>query len=289
MSRCLQLTSIAATPRACNAGIAHGTLRRRSCFSNNDVCRAAAFLERLLGPREADTHVGSAAAVLLRPGERVIDSAGLTVDPDARWLPAASGSARALCDDPATDAPRPHRRRRRLPAQRARTGRWPRRADLPLPGGPRPRAASVRCRLEQRRSSRRPRGPRRLRHRGSGLLHAAPPPRGAARGYLLRRYGILSGRRAPRAFATEALRDGARRRVLARPDGAAAARLGRLARGAADHPAMAPSDGLDTPSASSRACDRAASTARLPRPQRRPSPPRPPRRARRDYKAAAFR
>jgi N-acetylglucosaminyl-diphospho-decaprenol L-rhamnosyltransferase len=47
---------------------------------NNDVLLDPACLERLVAPLEADETVGSVAALMLAPGERTIDSFGVTAD-----------------------------------------------------------------------------------------------------------------------------------------------------------------------------------------------------------------
>lgn len=47
---------------------------------NNDVQLRPDFLERLIAPLTADPAVGSVAALMLRPGERSIDSFGVTAD-----------------------------------------------------------------------------------------------------------------------------------------------------------------------------------------------------------------
>lgn len=75
---------------ACNAGIAHGS-GGAIVLLNNDVIAPPRFLEQMVAPLEADTHMGSVAAVLLRPGEHVIDSAGLTADPTLAGFPRLQG------------------------------------------------------------------------------------------------------------------------------------------------------------------------------------------------------
>jgi GT2 family glycosyltransferase len=64
---------------ACNAAVAagHGEL---VVVMNNDVDARADFLQRLTAPFAAGPRLGSVAALLLRPGERQIDSVGLVAD-----------------------------------------------------------------------------------------------------------------------------------------------------------------------------------------------------------------
>jgi GT2 family glycosyltransferase len=65
--------------RAVNLGVAAG---EGECvvLLNNDVELRPDCLARLVAPLEHDAGVGSAAAVLLQPGERLIDSVGVTTD-----------------------------------------------------------------------------------------------------------------------------------------------------------------------------------------------------------------
>ena len=58
---------------------------------NNDVDARSDFLERLLAPLAQDPAVGSVAALMLQPGERLIDSAGLTADPTLAGFPRLQG------------------------------------------------------------------------------------------------------------------------------------------------------------------------------------------------------
>lgn len=188
---------------ACNAGIAHG-VGEAIVLLNNDVIGPPRFLERLLAPLDADTHVGSVAAVLLQPGERVIDSAGLTADPTLAGFPRLQG--------------RPERsattRHPMLLGPTGAAGAY-RRAALAEVGGLDERIflyqedLDLALRLCTAGWSSVLAHDARAIHLGSATAgrgsvlqrkHAA-----AARGYLLRRYGVLQGRRAPRALATEAI------------------------------------------------------------------------------------
>jgi N-acetylglucosaminyl-diphospho-decaprenol L-rhamnosyltransferase len=85
---------------ACNAAVAAGSAEL-VVMLNNDVDARPDFLERLLAPFAARPRLGSVAALLLRPGEREIDSAGLVADctlagfPRFHGLPPAAARASA--------------------------------------------------------------------------------------------------------------------------------------------------------------------------------------------------
>jgi N-acetylglucosaminyl-diphospho-decaprenol L-rhamnosyltransferase len=188
---------------ACNAGIAHG-VGEAIVLLNNDVIVPPQFLERLLAPLDADTHIGSAASLLLQPGERVIDSAGLTADPTLAGFPRLQG-----CPERSATTRHPM-----LLGPTGAAGAY-RRAALAEVGGLDERIflyqedLDLALRLCAAGWSSVLAHDARAIHLGSTTAgrgsssqrrHAA-----AARGYLLRRYGILHGRRAPRALATEAI------------------------------------------------------------------------------------
>jgi GT2 family glycosyltransferase len=199
----VELGSNCGYTRAVNRGVgaSHGEYL---VLLNNDVLLDSACLERLVAPLEADERVGSVAALMLAPGGRRIDSFGVTAD---RTL---AGFAR-LQGHPAADAslPKPV-----LTGPEGTAGAYRRRAweeaggldetiraymeilDLAL----RLRAAgwrtagapdAVGVHLGSRTYGRRSTTQRRL--------------AGFSRGYLLRRYGVLRSRSAPRALATEAI------------------------------------------------------------------------------------
>ena len=66
-------------PVACNTAAAAGS-GDALIMMNNDVDAREDFVERLVAPLEHDARIGSVAALLLRPGETAIDSAGLVAD-----------------------------------------------------------------------------------------------------------------------------------------------------------------------------------------------------------------
>lgn len=188
---------------ACNAGIAHGA-GEAIVLLNNDVIVPPRFLERLLAPLDADTHIGSVASVLLQPGERVIDSAGLTADPTLAGFPRLQGQ-------PERSATMRHPM---LLGPAGAAGAY-RRAALVEVGGLDERIFLYQEDLDLALRLCTAGWGSVLAHDARAIhLGSATAGRGstlqrkhaaAARGYLLRRYGVLQGRRAPRALATEAI------------------------------------------------------------------------------------
>jgi len=188
---------------ACDAGVAAGN-GDVVVLLNNDVDAEPEFLARLVAPLEDDARAGSVAATLVQPGGALIDSVGLTAD---RTL---AGFAR-LHGRPLAEA---GAERPRLAGPSGGAGAYRRRAWEET-GGLDERIFAYHEDLDLAL---------RLRALGWGAL-AAPDARGLhaggatmgrraasqreragfARGYLLRRYGVLRTPAAPRALATEAL------------------------------------------------------------------------------------
>ncbi|MGH2854511.1 MAG: glycosyltransferase, partial [Solirubrobacteraceae bacterium] len=77
-------------PEAGNRAVAAGS-GEVVVLLNNDVDVRPDFLERLVAPLEQDPQVGSVAALLLQPGERLIDSAGLAADVTLGGFPRLQG------------------------------------------------------------------------------------------------------------------------------------------------------------------------------------------------------
>jgi N-acetylglucosaminyl-diphospho-decaprenol L-rhamnosyltransferase len=75
---------------ACNHGVAAGSAEI-VVLLNNDVDCHPDFLEHLVAPLETDARVGSVASLMLQPGERLIDSAGLTADVTLGGFPRLQG------------------------------------------------------------------------------------------------------------------------------------------------------------------------------------------------------
>jgi N-acetylglucosaminyl-diphospho-decaprenol L-rhamnosyltransferase len=170
---------------------------------NNDVDCRPDFLARLAAPLAADPELGAVAALLLQPDERLIDSVGLCADVTLAGFPRLHG----------------------LPASRS-TDTWPKLA------GPVGAAAAYRRTaweqvggLDERITAYMEDLDLALRLRSAGWTAAAAVGAvgvhvgsathahrsssqrrlaGFARGYLLRRYGVLRGGAAARALATEA-------------------------------------------------------------------------------------
>jgi N-acetylglucosaminyl-diphospho-decaprenol L-rhamnosyltransferase len=187
---------------ACNRGVAAGS-GEIVVLLNNDVDCRPDFLERLIAPL-ADERVGAVAALMLQPGERLIDSAGLAADVTLGGFPrlqgldvAQAGSRQPLLAGPAGTAAA----YRRVAWERVGgldEGIFAYMEDFEL--GLRLRSAgwnavvatdAVGVHLGSATHGHRSAWQRR--HGGFG------------RGYMLRRYGLLRGRTAPRTLATEAV------------------------------------------------------------------------------------
>jgi GT2 family glycosyltransferase len=191
-------------PVACNAAVAAGR-EDLVVMLNNDVDARPDFLERLVAPFAARPRLGSVAALLLRPGEREIDSAGLVADPTLAGFPrlhcrppAAAGRATG----PALTGPAGAAGAFRRVAWTQVGGldesivAYSEDLDLAL----RLRAAGWETALAVDAVAV---------HLGSATLgHRSAEQRrksGHARAYLLRRYRVPRSRLAPRALATEAI------------------------------------------------------------------------------------
>jgi GT2 family glycosyltransferase len=188
---------------SCNLGVREGS-GDVIVWINNDVDARPDFLERLLAPMESDPKVGSVSSVMLQPGERIIDSVGLTVDPTLNGFP----------------------RLQWQPAERAAERE-------PVPVGPSGTAAAYRRRaweeiggLDEHIFAYYEDLDLALRLRAAGWSAAVAPDAvgvhlgsathghrssrqraygGYSRGYIMRRYRVLRGRHALRAAATEAV------------------------------------------------------------------------------------
>jgi GT2 family glycosyltransferase len=188
-------------PVACNAAVAAGEAEL-VVMMNNDVDTRPDFLERLCRPFDARPRLGSVASVLLVPGEQRIDSVGLVADstlsgfPRHQGRPAAeAGLARPRLSGPAGAAAAFRRAAwREVGGLDQRISAYMEDLDLAL----RLRAAgwSTTVALDAVAI-----------HIGGATFgrRSADQRRrfGYSRGYLLRRYGLLSGRQAPRTLATE--------------------------------------------------------------------------------------
>ena len=187
-------------PEACNRGVAAGT-NEIIVLLNNDVDVHPEFLERLIAPlRRAE--VGSVAALLLQPGDRGIDSVGMTADailsgfPRLRGLPVTEAdiAAPVLLGPGGSAAAYRRRAWEQVGGLDESIDFYMEDFDLALRLG----IAGWQCVAEPRAVGV---------HIGSathGRRSASSRRYGAfGRGYILRRYGLLRGRTALRALGTE--------------------------------------------------------------------------------------
>jgi N-acetylglucosaminyl-diphospho-decaprenol L-rhamnosyltransferase len=188
---------------ACNAGARAGEGEVVVLLNNDVECRAD-FLERLCAPLKHEPRAGSVAALMLQPGERLIDSVGLTCDTTLAAFPRLRGLARQCAG-----AARP------VLAGPAGTAAAYRRSAWEQVGG---LDETITAYMEDFDLA--------LRLRSAGWETIAAPDAvgvhlgsatygrrtaaqrlhgGFARGYVLRRYGVLAGHAAPRALLTETI------------------------------------------------------------------------------------
>jgi len=188
---------------ACNRGVAAGA-GEVAVLLNNDVDVRTDFLERLVAPLQADPEVGSVAALMLQPGERLIDSAGLAADVALGSFPRLQGLdvGQANRERPVLTGPAGTAAAYRRSAWEQLSGldeeifAYMEDFDLAL----RLRSAGWKAVLAADAVGV---------HLGSATHgHRSAWQRrhgGFGRGYMLRRYGLLRGTTAPRALATETL------------------------------------------------------------------------------------
>lgn len=201
--RVIELGANLGFPFACNRGVTAGT-GEVVVLLNNDVEVRPDFLEKLVGPIEDDPSLGSTAALLLQPGERTIDCIGLTADPTLAGFPRLRGRPVSEAASPAPVLAGPcggggaYRRKAWDEvggldegvlfygedmdlALRIRAAGWETAAV--------PEAVAV--------------------HLGSATAGVRSSWQryhgGFARGYFLRRYGILASKAGPRALLTEGI------------------------------------------------------------------------------------
>jgi N-acetylglucosaminyl-diphospho-decaprenol L-rhamnosyltransferase len=186
---------------ACNRGVEQGDGEVVVLLNNDVYCRRD-WLERLVAPLEVEPVTGSVACLLVQPGEQLIDSVGLCADPTLAGFPRLAGLpvARAADPRPALAGPAGGAAAYRRTAWEQIGGldeaifAYSEDLDLALRlrGGGwgaavAPEAVGVHL------------GSATHGHRTAWQRRHA----GFARGYLLRRYGVLRGPQAPRALATE--------------------------------------------------------------------------------------
>lgn len=187
---------------ACNRGVEQGDGEVVVLLNNDVYCRPD-WLERLVAPLEAEPATGSVACLLVQPGEQLIDSVGLCADPTLAGFPRLAGQAVARASDaqPALTGPAGGAAAYRRSAWEQVGGldeaifAYSEDLDLALRlrgadwgAAVVPEAVAVHL------------GSATHGHRTAWQRRHA----GFARGYLLRRYGVMRGRHAARALATEA-------------------------------------------------------------------------------------
>ena len=189
-------------PEACNRGVDAGS-GEIVVLLNNDVDCHPDFLERLVAPLR-DPTVGSVASLMLQPGGEGIDSMGLSADAVLAGFPRLQGLPAGHAHD-ATP----------ILAGAAGAAAAYRRVAWEQVGGLDETIVAymedfdlaLRLRMVGWRSVAEPDavgvhlGSATNGHRSSWQRRQG----GYGRGYLLRRYGLLRGRTAPRALATEAV------------------------------------------------------------------------------------
>jgi N-acetylglucosaminyl-diphospho-decaprenol L-rhamnosyltransferase len=187
---------------ACNRGVSAGS-GAFVVLLNNDVDCHPDFLARLVAPLEQDSSVGAVAALMLQPGERLIDSAGLTADVTLGGFPRLQGLGleRAQAEHPVLAGPAGTAAAYRRCAWEQVGGldetifAYMEDFDLALrlrSAGWEAAVAADAVGVHLGSATHGHRSAWQRRHAGFG------------RGYLLRRYGLLQGRTAPRTLATEA-------------------------------------------------------------------------------------
>jgi N-acetylglucosaminyl-diphospho-decaprenol L-rhamnosyltransferase len=188
--------------RACNRGVSEGS-GEIVVLLNNDVDCRPDLLEQLMLPLE-DPSVGSVAPLMLQPDGELIDSIGLTADVTLAGFPRQQGRPSARARDPLPTLVGPSGT-----AAAYRRSAWEEVGGLDetIFAYMEDFDLALRLRIAGWRSIAVPEAVG-IHHGSSTFGHRSAQQRrhgGFARGYLLRRYGVLRGRTAPRALATEAI------------------------------------------------------------------------------------
>jgi GT2 family glycosyltransferase len=201
--RLIELATNAGFPAACNRGAASGDADVVVLLNNDVECRPD-FLERLVAPLREDERLGSTCALLLTPGETTIESFGLAVDPTLAGYPRLRGLPVAALNGAAPT----------LAGPSGAAGAYRRSAWESVGGldeGVFAYAEDVDLALRLRAA-----GWTSTAVRDAVAIHVGSASAvtrsawqryqgGFARGYFLRRYGVMTGRFALRALATEAM------------------------------------------------------------------------------------
>lgn len=188
---------------ACNLGVRTGS-GEIVVLLNNDVDCRADFLARLIAPLAEHERVGAVAALMLQPGERLIDSAGLVADVTLGGFPRLQGldATQATSQQPKLAGPAGTAAAYRRVAWEQVGGldegifAYMEDFDLALrlrSAGWEAAVATDAIGVHLGSATHGHRSAWQRRHGGFG------------RGYMLSRYGLLSGRGAIRTLATETL------------------------------------------------------------------------------------
>ena len=189
-------------PQACNRGVGAGS-GEIVVMLNNDVDCNADFLEKLVRPL-GDPSVGSVASLLLQPGGATIDSMGLAADSVLAGFPRLHGLPAGCAHDtsPVLAGPAGAAAAYRRTAWEQVGG-----LDETIVAYMEDFDLALRLRMAGWRAVAEPEAAGV--HLGSATNGFRSPWQrlqgGFGRGYVLRRYGLLRGRTAPRALATEAV------------------------------------------------------------------------------------
>ncbi len=189
--------------RAVNEGVRRGD-GEYVVLLNNDVQLRAGCLEALVAPLEQDAKIGSVAALMLAPGERTIDSFGITVDVTLAGFARLRGhpAAQASLGKPVLAGPEGSAGAYRRTAWEQVGG-----LDQTIRAYMEVLDLALRLRAAGWKTTGSPNAVGV--HLGSSTYgHRSPAQRrlaGFSRGYLLRRYGVIRTRAAARALATEAI------------------------------------------------------------------------------------
>jgi len=187
-------------PKACNGGVAAGSGETLVLLNNDVDCRPD-FLERLVAPLR-DARVGSVASLVLQSDERSVDSVGVTADITLAGFQRMHGMPLAHAQG----------RRPLVTGPEGTAGAYRRSAweqvgglDETIPAYMDIFDLALRLRNAGWRAACAPDAVGV--HLGSATYGSASPAlrrlAGFGRGYVLRRYGVLRGRAAPRALLTE--------------------------------------------------------------------------------------
>jgi N-acetylglucosaminyl-diphospho-decaprenol L-rhamnosyltransferase len=201
--RVLELGANLGFSAACNRGVRAGDAEVVVLLNNDVDCRPD-FLERLVAPLYGDEHLGSVAGLLVEPGEETIESYGLAVDPTLAGYPRLRGLpvSDAQTRDPVLLGPSGA-------AGAYRRTTWEEVGGLDE--GVLAYSEDVDLALRLRAAGWSTTGATDAIAVHVGSASAGPRSAwqryqaGFARGYFLRRYGVLRGRHAVRAGATEAM------------------------------------------------------------------------------------